>query len=110
MNRISKRLASFLLTLVIMLSTIMSFSVPAFAADSKYIKSLVNKGFPEDYATILAQVHKEHPNWTFTPLVTGINFDDAVAGESQNGLCTTDVDISYFLLLTRDRGSYNKDG
>lgn len=110
MSRLSKRLVSFLLTLVIMLSTVMSISIPAFAADETYINSLVAKGFPRDYAVLLEQVHQKHPNWTFTPLVTGINFDDAVAGESKNGLCTTDVDISYFLLLTRDRGTYNSNG
>ena len=110
MSRLSKRLVSFLLTLVVMLSTVMSISIPAFAADETYINSLVAKGFPRDYAVLLEQVHQKHPNWTFTPLVTGINFDDAVSGESKNGLCTTDVDISYFLLLTRDRGTYNSNG
>lgn len=110
LNSVFKRLASLVLVLAIVLSTLLSLCIPAAAADETYINSLISKGFPRDYAVLLEQVHQKHPNWTFTPLVTGINFNDAVSGESKNGLCTTDVEISYFLLLTRDRGTYNSNG
>ena len=34
--------------------------------------------FPESYKTYLRQLHKEHANWTFTPLKTGIDFDEII--------------------------------
>lgn len=42
----------------------------SFAANSdlKYKKSLIDKGFPEAYADKLINIHKDFPNWEFTPL------------------------------------------
>ncbi|MBQ0135886.1 MAG: hypothetical protein KBS43_04040 [Oscillospiraceae bacterium] len=106
-----KKMLIRLFSVVMVIAIILSFSIiPSYAADKEYISSLKNAGFPSDYAELLEKVHAKHPKWTFTPLVTGLNFDDAVAGESKAGLTTTDVTVSYFLLISRDKGSYNSDG
>lgn len=41
----------------------------SFAANSdmKYKKSLIDKGFPEAYATELSKIKAKHPNWDFEP-------------------------------------------
>lgn len=106
-----KKMLIRLFSVVMVIAIVLSFSIiPSYAADKEYISSLKNAGFPSDYAELLEKVHAKHPKWTFTPLVTGLNFDDAVAGESKAGLTTTDVTVSYFLLISRDKGSYNSDG
>ena len=39
-----------------------------------YLEQLLDAGFPQDYAALLAQLHEKHPAWTFEPvLVTGTN-------------------------------------
>lgn len=44
------------------------------AEDAAYRKSLMDAGFPEDYARKLTKLHKQHPLWTFVPLdVTGLS-------------------------------------
>jgi beta-N-acetylglucosaminidase len=99
------------LAIMIIIAVILSMSVTAAnAADQAYINSLISAGFPADYAALLEQVHQRHPTWTFTPIVTGLNFDDAVAGESKDDYTTTDITVSYNLLISRNRGTYNSDG
>lgn len=36
--------------------------------------------FPESYKYYLRKIHIDHPSWTFKPLHTGLNWNDAVAG------------------------------
>lgn len=99
------------LAVALIIAVILSMSVTsASAADKAYIKKLTDAGFPSDYAKILEQVHQKHPTWTFTPLITGLDFDAAVAGESKDDYTTTDITVSYNLLISRNRGTYNKDG
>ncbi len=45
-------------------------------AAQEYYESLVETGFPKDYAVALTELHLLHPNWTFLPLqITQINPD-----------------------------------
>ena len=95
----------------LIIAVVLSMSVTVVsAADKAYIKTLTDAGFPSDYARLLEQVHQKHPTWTFTPIVTGLDFDAAVAGESKDDYTTTDITVSYNLLISRNRGTYNKDG
>lgn len=106
-----KNLVKRFLAIALVIAVILSFSITsASAIDQSYINSLTAAGFPSDYASLLEQVHAKHPNWTFTPLITGLNFDDAVAGESKDNVTTTDITVGYNLLISRNRGTYNSNG
>jgi len=61
--------------------------------------------FPESYKTYLRQLHKEHANWTFTPLKTGIDFDEAVSNECDDK-CLMIKSCSEFL-LSNASGDYD---
>ena len=73
----------FAIVITIVLITSCSL-IPAFAAesDASYKASLISQGFPDFYAEKLLQIHKKHPNWTFKPYMTNIDWDTAVANES----------------------------
>lgn len=50
--------------------------------DDQYCKTLTNAGFHSSYCPYLSYLHKIHPTWTFTPLVTNLDFyKDVVNGE-----------------------------
>ncbi|MGN0518485.1 MAG: SPOR domain-containing protein [Acutalibacteraceae bacterium] len=81
-----KRIITVILSLTIIISMC---SVSAFAATDTYKQSLINAGFPESYASRLAQLHELHPNWVFEPVkVTELNsaftFDYVVGKETEN--------------------------
>lgn len=54
--------------------------------DENYIQWLVDQGFPTSYAEKLAVLHSKYPNWKFKPVITGLNWNEVVAGESKVGL------------------------
>lgn len=74
-----KRLISVLLSIVMALSALNSFSLTAFA--STYAEQLKAKGFPSSYVNALVALHDKYPNWTFVPQKTGLNWDDVITGE-----------------------------
>lgn len=50
--------------------------------DPEYCATLKNAGFHESYCPYLSYVHKLHPTWTFTPLITNLDFySQVVNGE-----------------------------
>ena len=58
-----------------------------YTTDDAYEQSLINLGFPSDYAAKLAVLHAIHPNWNFAPsftggVVGGMDFMTAVKGEA----------------------------
>ncbi len=69
-------------TFSIILSIILIISSIPFAASAKtYQESLIEAGFPQSYAEKLEALHNKYPNWVFTPLKTGLEFQSAVNGE-----------------------------
>lgn len=52
----------------------------------KFKKYIKDQGFPEDYQKALIELHKQYPYWIFNAYDTGIEWSDAVAGESKMGL------------------------
>lgn len=52
----------------------------------KYEVGLETLGFPKSYIPYLSRLHEKHPTWTFEPLITGINFNEAVTKESALGV------------------------
>lgn len=70
-----KRILSVLLavTFIVSCAAITANANPALG-DEDYKQYLRNKGFPETYVTRLADLHVQHPQWIFEPLmVTNIN-------------------------------------
>lgn len=60
------KLLSLILAALMLLSASLTFTVSASNGD--YKAELMAKGFPEDYAAKLAQLHERHPAWNFEPL------------------------------------------
>ena len=70
-NRII-RISCVVLALVILTGVLVhvSGSTRYFSGEAEvYYQSLLEKGFPEDYAVSLTELHLLHPNWSFTPLL-----------------------------------------
>lgn len=72
---------SFAIVLALVL-TMLFTGISAVAANSAYENTLISEGFPESYAKRLAIVHAKHPNWTFTPLITGLDWDASLSTEA----------------------------
>ena len=69
-------------------------------------------GFPESYWKKLAILKSAHPNWNFEAIITGINFEDAVEGESigsRSLIQGSDSNNYAYLALDYDAFDYYKD-
>ncbi len=99
-----KRCLKRAIAVFLMLILLVSYSlVPALAASAKetYVNGLVKAGFPTSYAEKLYTVHQKHANWKFTPVKTGLDFDDAIAAESINGRCNVYIKPNTSACATR---------
>lgn len=62
-----------------------------FSGDAeRYCQSLIDEGFPKDYAVALTELHLLHPNWEFTPLLiteqnSSYTWDYVIKQETQDG-------------------------
>ncbi len=74
-----KKLLCIFLSLFSVAATLLC-AVPA-AAQNSYVTQLKNAGFPDSYATQLAELKEKYPNWIFEPMFVGVDFDEAVAQE-----------------------------
>lgn len=54
--------------------------------DTSYVDELVAKGFPYSYATSLASLHVQYPNWVFEPVNTGLDWNTVIEKESVLGI------------------------
>lgn len=55
----------------------------ATVTDAAFEELLNEQGFPESYKCKLRLLHKEHPNWIFKSLKTGLDFDKSVYAEQR---------------------------
>ena len=88
-----------------------SLSIHTITTSDEYEQSLINIGFPSDYASKLAILHAIHPNWIFTPSNTlgvsgGMNFNDAVNAESAN-VSSNVINSSNTTLRSTEDGAYS---
>ncbi len=88
-----------------------SMTVKTYTTDDAYTQSLIDKGFPSDYAQKLSVLHAIHPNWNFTPSNTGrttggLDFNTAVAGEARI-VDTNLIQTSNTSLLSTRDGAYS---
>ena len=54
--------------------------------DLEYEEHLRNIGFPESYINSLMMLHTKYPEWQFVPVITGLQWSDAVQAESAAGV------------------------
>jgi len=64
-----------------------------------YCDSLLAKGFLESYCPQLYYLHKAHPNWTFTPDLTGLSLETASKNEEYKAVLQTG-NSNYYLKST----------
>lgn len=50
--------------------------------DPEYEQTLLSLGFPNTYIPYLTYLHKKYPNWNFTPVLTNLNWNEAIIGET----------------------------
>ena len=50
--------------------------------DEAYKQELIAAGFPESYVSKLAVLHSRYPEWIFTPVKTGLKWQDVIKGET----------------------------
>lgn len=89
------------------LSTYVKFPV-SYSHDSSFESQLSSQGFPESYKTGLRQIHAQYPNWTFTAVKTGLDWNTVIQNEGVLGrnLVHTNSISSYKSLAD---GAYNWD-
>ena len=89
------------------LSTYVKFPV-SYSHDSSFESQLSAQGFPESYKTGLRQIHAQYPNWTFTAVKTGLDWNTVIQNEGVLGrnLVHTNSISSYKSLAD---GAYNWD-
>ncbi|MCD7723222.1 MAG: Ig-like domain-containing protein, partial [Clostridiales bacterium] len=79
-----KKILSLILAVIAALT--FAFEIPAtafvdIAEAADYEATLRAAGFTQSYISALVGLHKKYPEWTFQALVTGIDWEDAVANE-----------------------------
>jgi hypothetical protein len=74
-----KKLASAVLSAVMVFISVFSFEAGAYA--QSYEDKLIAKGFPKTYVKALCELHAKYPNWIFEPLKVNIDWQTAVNGE-----------------------------
>ena len=89
------------------LSTYVKFPV-SYSHDSSFESQLSAQGFPESYKNGLRQIHAQYPNWTFTAVKTGLDWNTVIQNEGVLGrnLVHTNSISSYKSLAD---GAYNWD-
>ena len=83
------------------------FALPFAAAGASSFEQSIS-GFPESYRVILRSVHKQHPNWVFKPMKTGLSFSDAVAAESSYNRSLVPASNNYsYIFKSHEPNDYN---
>lgn len=65
------------------------------ATDDNYCKSLMELGFPESYCPYLTYIHQKHPTWTFTPLVTNLDYFSKIVDGEEGKNCIQSTNDAY---------------
>ena len=80
----NKNLNEFTVALIIA-TAVISFTMAAMIPEEANAASYITKkGFPKSYRTRIKKLHKLHPTWKFTPVITGLTWDDAVEKMTAN--------------------------
>jgi|GEM_PF-1164285 len=88
-------------------STYVTFKTSSNTVASDYEQSLIDEGFPASYASKLATLHAKYPNWVFKPVLTGINWSDAIAKMTASNGSNTIHTVYAPSYRSTDKGCYN---
>ena len=81
-----KNMSKKIIILLIIVAILSMFIVPInkVNAATTYTQSLKSgiSSFPKEYQTVLEQIQKLHPNWTFEAYNTGISWDTLILNET----------------------------
>ncbi len=89
------------------LSTYVKFPV-AYSHDGDFEAQLSAQGFPETYKDGLRQIHAQYPNWTFTAMHTGLDWNTVIQNEGVVGRNLVHKNSSSSYKSIAD-GAYNWD-
>lgn len=103
MIRKRNRITAFILTLVMILSV--SFSMPIVSSAADDFESKI-AAFPNSYKPYLRELHKKYPNWTFQPIKTSLDWNEAVKkeNEGERSLVTTSAGDAF---KSKEKGDYD---
>ena len=83
-----------------------AFCFAASGADAAFEKSI--SAFPESYRVLLRELHTSHPDWEFTAMKTGLDWNTVINTEASGGRSLVDVSSSYAnAFKSKDSGDYN---
>lgn len=68
---------------------------------------ITKKGFPKSYISRLKKLHKLHPTWRFTPVITGLDWDKAVDGMTEDPRVNTIWYAYTPAYKSTEKGQYN---
>ena len=88
-----RRMLSLLLCVLLLGGVFCVALQPVASAASAFEKSI--SAFPESYRVELRALHKAHPNWEFTAMQTGLNWDDVIAAESAGNRSLVPASTNY---------------
>lgn len=102
-SSLSKRLSALFMFLLLLSCC---FTMQAAGADAEFEKSI--SVFPESYKPSLRALHEKHPDWSFTPLYTNLDWYDAVDNEYADDISLVTNDSKYTdLFKSREADDYN---
>ena len=55
-------------------------------SDPQFRAAMLEAGFPSSYIGALAQLHQAYPKWSFSPYITGLDWNTVISKESKVGL------------------------
>lgn len=103
-TKLKKRIFTLFLSFLMAVSCIY---VPVYAADN-FEKSI--KAFPESYKIYLRELHKEYPKWSFVPLETGLDWNEAVEAQYAKNRSLFTASTAYTdIYRSRETSDYNYD-
>lgn len=101
-TNITKRILSVVFAFLMLLTSVCTV---AYAADSFEISIAA---FPESYKTYLRELHQKHPKWQFQPLLTGLDWSEAVEAENKpNQSLVTNAQGYTDIFKSRESADYN---
>ncbi len=83
--------------------------VPEYVPDGDFEEYLTSQGFPESYKPYLRVLHQMYPSWIFAAKKVGLNWNDALNAECEQGRSLTSLPYSIGSELSFEKGAYNWD-
>ncbi len=83
-------------------------SLFAFGADTDAAFEKEINAFPESYKVYLRTLHEKYPDWSFVPMMTGLDWEDVINGEYGTKSLVAAGSVVSDIFKSRASGHYNK--